>query len=84
MWTYCPLVDKMTGRAPHCAGKCILHHLADPTVKVINHPGKPTQYTSHAEASTGRHVPWISGLLDKAYVPEHSTPRTLHIINTNM
>ena len=88
MWNYCPILDPLTGKPPYCSGQCLLHHIPDPTVKVVNHAGKPTQFTSHAKAQhfayDKDHIPWTSGLVDKAYVPEDGMFLSLRQLLTNM
>ena len=74
MWTYCPQETDM-GDPTTCAGQCFLKHIEDPSMKAVNHPGKlATEFTSHAKIEQkGPKVPWMSGVLDKGYVPEDGT-----------
>lgn len=74
LWTFCPLENDM-GDPTTCAGQCILKYIEDPSMKAVNHPGSiKTEFTPHTTIEQqGIKIPWISGVLDKAYVPDEGT-----------
>ena len=74
LWTYCPQENE-DGDPTTCGGQCFLKHVEDPSMKAVNHPGQlATEFTSHAKIEQkGPKVPWMSGVLDKGYVPEDGT-----------